>query len=653
MEAATLVFVSPATLTVLLLSASLCAAALPTLGATYYVSTEGSDENDGLSAAKPWRTLARVNAAKLEPGDAVRFRRGDVWRGWLRAKSGAEGHPIVYSAYGKGEKPTFLGSVDRSNPDDWHDEVGGVWWTGGPTPQPKVDLPLVDDAERAHRWSLYVSTDAAARGEQIAGAESPAAYRMVCERAGNAGGDIQLSVIGLRIHAGKTYRLLLRARATKPCEITTPTLMQADAPWTSYSSEPGAHTAWLGETPALVCQYYRATETSDNARITLYLGNAVAAGTTIEIDRMQFAECDASEVPETNPFSVDVGNLILGNEETCGWKVWTRADINKPGRFWYDPRTQKLYIGSDLNPAKQFGKIECALFHHMIDESGCSYVTYEDLTLKYGGAHGICGGGVSHITIRRCDIGFMGGADQFGHGRRVRFGNGIEFWGSAHDCLVEGCQIWEIYDAAVTNQNLGDPCRQENITYRNNIIWNAEFSFEYWNRPDTSVTRSIHFLNNTCIEAGHGFSHIQRPNPAGRHLCFYDSEADEADIVIKNNIFCEAAGSAFYAPGWSPVAMARLDMDGNLWYQPSGVMIWANDKPYTMDRFSEYRSDFHTEPHSVVGDPLFLNQQRHDYHLQLGSPAIGAGVDTNVETDFAGRPFRKGAHDIGAHSRHQ
>ena len=49
-------------------------------GTCYYVSTSGNDANDGLSAASPIRTLKRVNELELKHGDAVLFRRGDVWR---------------------------------------------------------------------------------------------------------------------------------------------------------------------------------------------------------------------------------------------------------------------------------------------------------------------------------------------------------------------------------------------------------------------------------------------------------------------------------------------------------------------------------------------------------------------------------------------
>lgn len=71
-------------------------------GRTYYVSsTDGNDANDGLSAATPLKTISRVNLLTLAPGDAVRFKCGDVWRGeMLRVtQSGAVDAPITYGAY--------------------------------------------------------------------------------------------------------------------------------------------------------------------------------------------------------------------------------------------------------------------------------------------------------------------------------------------------------------------------------------------------------------------------------------------------------------------------------------------------------------------------------------------------------------------------
>ena len=78
------------------------------------------------------------------------------------------------------------------------------------------------------------------------------------------------------------------------------------------------------------------------------------------------------------------------------------------------------------------------LARHIIDQSTAQLRrSTTDLALKYGAAHGIGGRNTHHITSRNCDFGYIGGGDQIGGDRTVRFGNGVEFWGDAHDNLVE------------------------------------------------------------------------------------------------------------------------------------------------------------------------------------------------------------------------
>ncbi len=71
-------------------------------GTTYYVSNEGDDNNDGRSAETPWKTLNKVSEVKLCHGDGVLFKRGDLFRGRMKAQNG-----VTYGAYGEGEKPKF------------------------------------------------------------------------------------------------------------------------------------------------------------------------------------------------------------------------------------------------------------------------------------------------------------------------------------------------------------------------------------------------------------------------------------------------------------------------------------------------------------------------------------------------------------------
>ena len=74
-------------------------------GTKYYVAQDGNDQNDGLSPATPIKSIDKVNSLPLKAGDAVLFKRGDLWRGHITSCYG-----VTYSAYGKGPKPTIYGS---------------------------------------------------------------------------------------------------------------------------------------------------------------------------------------------------------------------------------------------------------------------------------------------------------------------------------------------------------------------------------------------------------------------------------------------------------------------------------------------------------------------------------------------------------------
>ena len=96
-------------------------------GNAYFVNAlDGSDSNDGRSAARPWKTITRVNTAQeLQPGDGVFFNRGHQFAGTLQVlKSGTAARPILYSAYGVGAKPVITGFASLSS---WTAAGSGIW----------------------------------------------------------------------------------------------------------------------------------------------------------------------------------------------------------------------------------------------------------------------------------------------------------------------------------------------------------------------------------------------------------------------------------------------------------------------------------------------------------------------------------------------
>ena len=90
----------------------LCTLSMAGHATDYYVSSTGNDSANGLSSSTPWKTISKVNAefSRINPGDRILFRRGDVFYGTITvAKSGTAGSPIIISSYGTGALPRISG----------------------------------------------------------------------------------------------------------------------------------------------------------------------------------------------------------------------------------------------------------------------------------------------------------------------------------------------------------------------------------------------------------------------------------------------------------------------------------------------------------------------------------------------------------------
>jgi hypothetical protein len=71
----------------------------------YYISLAGDDSSPG-TQDKPWRSVARVNATRLQPGDRVHFQGGQRFAGTLELDqddSGAPDQKVVVTSWGDGQ----------------------------------------------------------------------------------------------------------------------------------------------------------------------------------------------------------------------------------------------------------------------------------------------------------------------------------------------------------------------------------------------------------------------------------------------------------------------------------------------------------------------------------------------------------------------
>lgn len=78
---------------------------------SYHVDPNGNDTAAGTAPGSAWKSVAKINATPLKPGDSVLFKRGGIWReALLVPASGMAQAPITFAAYGDGAKPRFVGS---------------------------------------------------------------------------------------------------------------------------------------------------------------------------------------------------------------------------------------------------------------------------------------------------------------------------------------------------------------------------------------------------------------------------------------------------------------------------------------------------------------------------------------------------------------
>ena len=100
-------------------------------GRNYYFSnSSGDDTRTSLQAqnpATPWKTIDKLNSyfINFQPGDSLLFKRNDVFYGSIIIlKSGTDTAPIVFSAYGAGNKPVLTGFTTLAN---WTNEGNGIY----------------------------------------------------------------------------------------------------------------------------------------------------------------------------------------------------------------------------------------------------------------------------------------------------------------------------------------------------------------------------------------------------------------------------------------------------------------------------------------------------------------------------------------------
>jgi hypothetical protein len=357
----------------------------------------------------------------------------------------------------------------------------------------------------------------------------------------------------------------------------------------------------------------------------------------------------------------DVANLIFNNEESIGVKKRFLTDLKAQGDFSLNLEDTILYMYSATNPSKYYKKIEATGIRNCennINISNGHYLTFINLDIRYSKNNGLFLQNCSKVEILSCDFSYIGGCyyplESFFRSTRpntVRMGNGVQMWMGNSDVTVRNCYFNQVYDAGISPQGVGSVYTIHNLNMHHNLINNCFYSFEFWGHESGSTGDSIYFENNTCLNAGSGWSTAQRPGGKNgcSHLKFSTSKMAFKDVFIRNNIFYESAfncsdGYAENDGAGTEAIYAPITIDYNCYYQSGEkqVIRWRGGASkgggdYLMSDLKAYREKTGKDFHSIFADPKVNSNNT----LQSGSPAIDAGLDV-------GYPYCGKAPDMGA-----
>lgn len=248
----------------------------------------------------------------------------------------------------------------------------------------------------------------------------------------------------------------------------------------------------------------------------------------------------------SNVWKMNVGNMSdVGNIVFDHGKHWAlkRLEFNLTENFafYHNMESGFLYLYLDEgNPGELYNDIEiCSNDHILWGEDFVHDVIIDNLCVKYTGAHGICfWNGTNNITVRECEIGYIGGSML---DPTVRYGNGFEVVDNCDNILVEDNYVYQCYDAGITHQSsypLG--CKQRNIIFRRNRIEYCNYNIEYYVSTEYGMIEDTVYEDNILQYAGYGFGSVNRigsNTSVLSHICCYTRKIPCKNFIIRNNVF--------------------------------------------------------------------------------------------------------------------
>ena len=271
-------------------------------------------------------------------------------------------------------------------------------------------------------------------------------------------------------------------------------------------------------------------------------------------------ECYGMRVLPQNGITLKTGSDDIVSNGINKWKLEPRsftgyadlakiaADIPESDLMYYhDWDASALYLYSRTgNPGARFESIELCTHGNAIRATSNNVI--DNLCIKYTGSHGVGAGSCENLTVRNCEIGFIGGSVQSPTRGLARYGNGIEIYGSADGYYVYNNYVYQCFDCGPTVQWSGTLTKGQTIVEKDVLIHDnvlREASLEVWlstNQENTDDTYAklinCRMYNNYVTGSGTGFKAYNHQKY--EWTSFYGGGGTKApyiDCYIENNYF--------------------------------------------------------------------------------------------------------------------
>ncbi len=216
--------------------------------------------------------------------------------------------------------------------------------------------------------------------------------------------------------------------------------------------------------------------------------------------------------------------------------------------YYHDRVSGELFLYCRTgNPAERFWSIELCTRGNTV--SGKTDVVIDNLCIKYTGSHGVGAGSCKNLTIRNCEIGFIGGSVQPLEPHKTgRFGNAVEIYGAADGFYVYNNYIYQCFDCGPTVQwsgklEKGQKMIEKDVLFYGNAL--REAALEVWLTTTEKPTEDTYAELNNCrmfdnFITGSGTGFKAYNHQKYEWCAFYGAEESTArhiDCYMEDNFF--------------------------------------------------------------------------------------------------------------------